>query len=184
MAKRRKTKKTRRRRVGALSFAPTSPLVKFGSILVGYLMAKTINDPINNLTKSINLDGKVIAAAEGVSGYLLAFGPGKKSLLKSLGGGILIGAGAKRIMDSMKTATVTGYGRVPVIGTQRGRGLAGYHSVPVLGSRPTSVNGYESNGMVGMYNSNPKPFSSVMAGVDQAGSGSGITNTSGGGCMA
>lgn len=145
MAKRRSKKRSsgRRRRVGA-ALNPNNPLVKFGSIALGYFLGDKINQPIEKMVGT-KLDGKIVAGAEVGIGFMLAF-RGKKTMVKSLAGGVLIGAGAKKAMAEFGIGGIGPYGRVPV--------LAGaYGNVPVLaGSRNmgsytpnNSLNGYTPN---------------------------------------
>lgn len=178
MAKSKSKKKTtkRRHKVGALSFNANSPLVKYGSLALGFVLANKINPKIDELTKG-KVDDKVLAGASvGLGGYYLFLHKGKKNLPLAIAAGVVAGAGVKRGMDSLKVGGVGGYGQVPVLGSRRRVG--GYQSVPVLGNT-SSMNGYGPEGSIGAYMVNPKP-QNVMAGVD---GGSGITNSGGGGCM-
>jgi hypothetical protein len=161
MAKRRRIGRTlRRRKNGALSFNASSPLVKFGSIAAGYFMSDAINEPIEKAVGD-KVDGKIVAAAEAVAGFLLSM-RGKKTTLKVAAGGILLGAGLKKFLK--ETGVIKGFDDVPVIG--------GYDSVPVLSgytTRPIGINGYTV----------PQPMASkpsVMGGinVNSGGSGSGL----------
>lgn len=177
MARRKKAKKrtSRRRRVGAMSFNPNSPLVKYGSLLLGFVLANKINPAIDKITGG-KIDDKIIAGVSTLGGgYYLFMHKGKKNLIVTAAAGVAAGAGIKRGMAAFGIGSLLGgYGKVPVLGNRR---VAGYHGVPVLGNR---VNGYDAGQMVGAYRSNPKPFPNSMAGVD---TGSGVTNTGGGGCM-
>jgi hypothetical protein len=161
MAKRRRIGRTlRRRKNGALSFNASSPLVKFGSIAAGYFMADKINEAIDK-TVGDKVDGKIVAAAEAVLGFMLSM-RGKKTTLKVAAGGILLGAGIKKALNEF--GVIKGFDDVPVIG--------GYDSVPVLSgytTRPIGINGYTV----------PQPMASkpsVMGGinVNSGGSGSGL----------
>lgn len=183
MAKRKakaKKKTSSRRSVGAMSFNPNSLLVKLGSVAVGFLAADKINEGIDKIIKPNPAkadQGKLVAAGQiGIGGYYNFMHKGKKNLLLAAGTGILAGAGLKRLKDELDTpSAVAGYGQVPVIGRRR---IAGYQGVPVLGYR-TSVNGYDTPGILGGYNVNPKPVN-VMGAVD---GGSGLTNSAGGSMM-
>ncbi len=149
MAKKKGSKKTtrRRRRIGAMSLAAGSPLVKFGSIAAGYLLGDTINQQLIDKIFGTPTDpvktGKTIAIGQiGLGGALLFLKlGGKKSMLVEAGAGILLGAGLKRAMVVFKTGatTMSGYGDVPVIGAYRtpgqlGRKAGGYGDVPVIGA--------------------------------------------------
>lgn len=152
MARKRHHKKThRRRRIGAMSLSATSPLVKYGSIALGYIAATTINNGIDGVVpssmKSNTNYGKLAAVGEVGLGALLAFRKGKKSTIGAIAGGLLIGAGLKRGMSALSSstapATTGGYGQVPVLG--------GYGQVPVIGKR---VAGYTPNQTLGGYTPN------------------------------
>jgi len=174
--KRKKTATRRRRRVGAMALNANSTLMKFAPVIAGFLFADKINPMIDKLTGG-KIDSKLIGAGQTGLGALLVFGKGKKSMLKTLGGGLLLGTGAKRLTQSFGIGRIGGYGNIPVLGNR----VNGYHSVPVLGNR--AVGAYTPNSSVGAYNANPKPFN-VMAGVDTTkGSGSGLS-ASGSDCMA
>lgn len=140
--KKRKAKKTSRRRrsVGALALNASSPLVKYGSIAAGYLLADKINTPIDTAVGS-KIDSKIIAAGQVGLGALLVFKKGgKPSLVKTVLGGVMLGAGAKRGMASFGIGGLGGYQSVPAI--------AGYQNVPAVGSARTRrlVNGMGSHG--------------------------------------
>lgn len=151
----KKRKHSRRHRVGALDLKPGSPIVKFGSIAVGYLLADTINQKLIDKLFGTPTDpvktGKMIAVGQAGIGAALVFMKfGKPSMLKEVLGGILLGSGAKRAMVVFKSgaSTMSGYGDVPVIGAYRapgqlGRKVAGYGDVPVIGaySPNTALNG-------------------------------------------
>jgi hypothetical protein len=168
--KKGKKKTTRRRRVGALSLTASNPLVKFGPIALGYLMADTLNTPIYEAVGD-KVDPKLIAAAQTGLGAFLAFG-GKASVIKSVAGGFLLGSGAKKLMAEMGVGSVGGYGAIPVIG----RRVNGYGSIPVIGKR---MGAYSPNGSLGAYSPNGS-LSNVMAGVmPGSGTGSGMNSASG-----
>lgn len=150
--KKKKSTHRRRRSVGALSMKASSPLVKYGPILLGFLAAKPINTAIDgiipaSLKAKPNFD-KMAGIVEGGLGAYLIFGKtGRASMMKSVLGGIALGAGAKRLMDSLK-AGVAGYGAVPVIGNS----MNGYGKVPVIGNR--KVSGYTPNAALNGYTPN------------------------------
>ena len=153
MARKKHHKKTHRRRrsVGALAMTPSSPLVMLGSVAVGYFGAGAINPLINMLIpatmKTQPMTGKLVAGGQIGIGALLVLGKGKKSVVKTVAGGILAGAGLKRAMVVFAPGTtdtlgayatnsaLNGYGQVPVIGRHRMNGAAvnGYGQVPVIG---------------------------------------------------
>jgi hypothetical protein len=115
-------KKSHRRRVGAMSLSPTSPLVIYGSMALGYFLGDKINTPIDTAVAG-KVDSKIIGVGEAGIGFLLAF-KGKKSTIKTVAGGVLIGAGAKRLLKDF--GVVSGFRQVPV--------LSGFRKVPVIGS--------------------------------------------------
>ena len=126
----KKTTTRRRRRVGAVALLnPSGPLVMYAPILLGYLMADKVNAPIAKLVGD-KLDPKIVAGAEAGLGALLVFSKGKKSLLKSLAGGLLLGAGVKSLMASFGMGGIGPYGNVPVVGA-----IGPYGRVPVVGRR-------------------------------------------------
>jgi hypothetical protein len=104
-----------------MALSPSSALVKYAPIVLGYFMADNVNTPIDTAVGG-KVDSKIIAAGEVGLGYLLAF-KGKKSTIKSVAGGILIGAGLKRGLKDF--GVISGYGKVPIIGS--------YGKVPVIG---------------------------------------------------
>lgn len=196
MAKRKKTHKARRRSVGGMSLNPKSTVVKLVSVAAGYFLADTINGqidkvivpaPVTATSTGFSLDKNtlVMAGQVGIGSYLL-LKKGKASLLTVIPGGLLAGAGLKRALK--KFGIVSGYQSVPIIG--RRHRMAGYQSVPVIGGMPGQlsgtplqlqgfrVNGYRPTGSKGV-----GVMGSMYSGRGVNGSGSGITNTGGGGCM-
>ena len=177
MAKKKK-KAHKHHRVGALSFHPNSPLVKWGSVLLGFLAAKPINTAIDGIVPSSLTTNKNYQKIAGVGqaglGTLLVFKKGKKSLITSLLGGVALGSGAKRALDAFTGSTTGGYGNVEV--------LNGYGRVQVLNGRKTlrgytpnsSLNGYTTNSSL---NGSIKPHQQVMGGMGNA-TGSGINSNS------
>lgn len=160
MARRKRTQKKhhrrRHRRIGALSLNPGSDLVTYGSIAVGFIAGGAINPLINSLVpasfKAKASAGKIISVGQAGVGAALLFMKGKKSLPKTLAGGLLLGSGIKRAMTVFKkdtTDTLGGYGDVPVIGAYSTQGqlgrrrVAGYGDVPVIGAytTPGALNG-------------------------------------------
>lgn len=138
--KRKSSKKTyRRRRVGAVALNASSPLVKYGSIAVGFVLGDKVNALLDKVVPA-NVDGKIVAAGELGLGYFLAFGKGAKSLPKSVLGGIMIGAGIKKGMSSFG---IGGFQMVPAVG--------GYRSVTAVSGTPKRLSGYNAgrNGLNG-----------------------------------
>jgi hypothetical protein len=166
MARRKRhTKKhhRRRRHIGAAGkmLNPAGPLVQYGSIAAGYFVGGKINDAIETATGG-KVDGKIIAAAEVIVGGMLTFGKGKKTMVKSLAGGVLLGAGIKKGLTEF--GVISGFQSVPV--------LAGYQSVPVLGG----YNVPSPGGSLAGYSVPTPMHKSVMGGV-AAENGSGINDT-------
>lgn len=131
MAKRKTKKKggrTTARRVGAASINAENPLIKFGSIALGLVLANKVNEQIDKVTGD-KIDSKIVAAGQGALGAALVFrktkGRGMVPVVLKIAGGVLLGSGVKRAMSSF--------------------GIGGYQSIP-------AVNGYQSipavNGML------------------------------------
>lgn len=134
----KKKKKTAAKRVsGSKSILNVnSPIVIGGSILLGFLAAKPVNEGIDKLTGG-NVDGKIVAAVQGGVGTALILmrkkmGKGM-ALPATIVGGIALGSGAKRAMTEFGIGGLGGYQQVP--------GVAGYQQVPAVG------NGYGGSGM-------------------------------------
>jgi DNA-directed RNA polymerase subunit RPC12/RpoP len=128
MAKKKSKGGRKRRRVGALS--PSSPMVKLGSVAVGFLAANQINALVNKVVPA-SVDAKIVGAGQTGLGALLILSKGRPNIIKTLAGGVLAGSGVKRLAQSMglmpaPAPAVTGYRSVPVIGS--------YGQVPVIGS--------------------------------------------------
>jgi len=142
MAKRKKSKsKTRRRRVGAMAMTATNPIVKYGSIAAGYLLAGKINPLIDKATGT--LDQKIVAGGQVGVGVAYMITKGKKTMPLTVITGIIAGAGLKRAMTAFGIAGIGGYGAVPVIGAGVKR-INGYQNVPVIGGgykTPGQLNG-------------------------------------------
>lgn len=150
MAKRKKSYK-RRRKMGALN--PGSPVVMIASIAAGYFLGNTINGAIDKMLPasmtavpaagaSAGMMSYVPVVAEGGLGAFLLKGKGRKTLIKSGAGGILVGAALHRALK--KFGVITGYQTVPVIG----RRMNGYQSVPVIGGLPNSLTGLPQGDML------------------------------------
>lgn len=158
MAKKRKGAK---RRVGAASLNPGSPIVKLAAIAAGYFLTA---DPVNTAIDKANTKAAtatepagtrvgetVVMGGELGLGALLLLSKSKNKttgLIKTAAGGVLAGAGLKRALK--KFGVIKGYQSVPVIGSRR---MAGYQSVPVIGGVPgqlqgvpPQLNGYRSAG--------------------------------------
>lgn len=140
MAKKKSKKGVKRRRsVGALS--PSSPLVKLGSIALGYLVAaKPANDAIDKAVKGKVSTTIIGAGTTGLGAYFLM--SKKPSLVKSVAGGVVAGIGLKRLKDKFMPANpapvppaVTGFRNVPVVG--------GFRQTPVVAGYNIGSNGYK-----------------------------------------
>jgi hypothetical protein len=169
-AKRKKkgTHKRRHHRMGGLSLkmTATNPIVKYGSIVAGYLLADKINPQIDTLTGG-KVDTKIVAAGEAGIGAFLTFGPGKKSVVKTAAGGFLLGLGIKRGMTAFGIGNALGgYGQIPVIG--------GYGQIPVIGN-VRRMGAYAPNSSIGVYSPNGSLGSqmNVMNGIGSANDGNG-----------
>lgn len=173
MAKKRK-KATGRRRVGASKLNAGNPIVKYGSIALGYFMGDKINSQIDKLTGD-KIDGKIVGGVQAGAGAFLTFGKGKKSMIKTVAGGVLLGSGAKKLMSEFGIGGIGPYGRIPAVAGAYGR-------VPVVAGKRRM--GYTPNEQLGAYNPHGglNGKMKVMAGVSP-GSGSGILNDSPGSDM-
>ena len=131
----RKSKKTaprRRRRVGALAMTANSPLVTYGSIAIGFLAGDKIDEMLMKVVPA-TLDTKLVGGAEVGLGAFLVYGKGKKSMVKTVVGGVLMGAGIKKslrafgvISGYQMIPSVTGYSDVNALGAAPVRKMAGY----------------------------------------------------------
>jgi len=177
MAKKKK-KPVRRPRVGGTGkLNPNNPIIKFGVPIAGFLLGDKIQAPIDKMVGT-KLDGKIVGAAEAGLGAFLVLGK-KKSLVKSIVGGLLVGAGAKKLATEFGIGGLGNvYGRVPVIGNTYGR-------VPVIGGAAKRINGsggYTPNASLNGYSPNQSLSGRVMAGVS-TGSGSMLSNQPGSNMM-
>jgi hypothetical protein len=137
MAK-KKQRRSRRRRVGAMSLNPGSPLVKVASLAAGYFLGDTINTQVDKVLPA----SMTAATATGVTAYVpsilelgvggaLLLMKGKPSIIKTVAGGVIAGAGLRRALK--KAGVVTGFNMVPVI--------AGFNRVPVINGVPAQLSG-------------------------------------------
>lgn len=183
MAKKHHKKKGKhRRRVGAAHLNASSPLVMIGSVAAGYfadqfiginalidgMLPGTITTaavPASGSTPAIpatvtptkTMNNVVMAGQIGLGGYLLL--SKKKSMVKTIAGGVAVGLGARRLLKEMKV--ITGYQDIPVLGS---RGVRGYQDTPVIGNSgfpnalsggyPNALSGYRVNGGMGAYTPN------------------------------
>lgn len=147
---------TRRRRIGASGgkLNANSPVVKWGSVAVGFFLGPKLNAQVTKMIGD-KLDPKIIAGAEAGLGFLLAMRKGKKNLVQTVAGGILLGAGVKLALSEFGIAGIGPYGRVPVIG-------GAYGNVPVIGYRPP---GYTPNHSMAGFSPNGS-LARVMNGVN------------------
>jgi len=147
MAKKRR-KSGRRRRIGAVALRSGSPVVKFGSLAAGYLLADKVQRQIEKLTGT--LDPKIVNGIMAAGGlwYLFMF-RGKKNPALSAVAGLAAGAGTKGLLSDfgvlsgfMSVPVVSGYGDVPAIGN---------YGVPSPASALNGVEGYTvpAGGVIG-----------------------------------
>jgi len=151
MSRRRKrTSSRRRRRIGSVALSANSPLVKFGSIGAGYLLADKINEQLIKITGT--LDPKIVNGVLAAGGlYMLFMNKSKKSTLITALSGVAAGVGAKGLLTEFGVLSgIPVVGNVPVIGNynvpQMSINGVGSYSVPssVVGSVPAS---YEGSGI-------------------------------------
>lgn len=196
MAKRRKKSGRRRsRRVGAFKMGGKDTGLKLAALAGGFFLGDMINGQIDKLlTKTTAATATTPATTSSTPTMLATVGEiglgglllmrkkqaGIMGMVVPVGGGLLAGAGIRRALKTM--GIITGYQSVPVIGRHR---MAGYQSVPVIGKtytppqlsgKPAQLQGYRVNGYT-------SAGSGVMGSVGAVDSGSGITNTGGGGYM-
>ena len=159
MAKRKKKSSGRRHKVGATKLNANSNLVKLAAVAGGYFFSDKINAPIVKMAGD-KVDGKIIGAAEAGIGAYLVLGKGRKTMVKTIAGGVLAGAGIKKLMGEFGIGSINNpYGRVPVIGNNNP-----YGRVPVIaGTR--RVGSYTPNQQLGSYTPNASLSGRVMAGV-------------------
>lgn len=165
---------SRRRRVGAtaLNFSATGPLVKFGSIALGYFYGDKLLAPLKKMIGD-KVDGKIVAVAEGGLGYMLALKRGgKKNMLTALAGGILLGDGIKSLVSSFGVGSIGPYGRVNVVNGP-------YGNTPVINGR-RRLGSYSPNAALNGYT--PSGTLAKVVGAIGNASGSGISNA-GSDCM-
>lgn len=139
-----KRKTSRRRSVGALALNPSSQLVQLGSVAIGYLMATSINGAIDKVVPT-NVDAKLVAAGQVGLGAALVMSK-KKSLVKTVAGGVMAGAGLKRALTAFG---IGGFRNVPAVGN--------FRNVPAIGARRMS--GYTTSAATNLagYNTSRVP---------------------------
>lgn len=144
----------RRRRVGAMALNANSMIVKLGSVALGYVMGEKILAPVKSMIGD-KVDGKIVAGAEGLAGYYLAFKKGgKKGMIQTVAGGILLGDAVKTLMKSFGMGGFGPYGRIPALGNR-----SPYGRIPALGS-------YNPHGTLnGSYNPHGTLSNRMMAGI-------------------
>lgn len=157
MAKKRKKSHRRRRRIGAIAMSASSPLVKYGSIAAGYLVADKVSEQVSKISGDI--DPKIVNGILAAGGlYILFMHRGKKNVLLTALAGLAAGAGAKNLLTEF--GVINGFAEIPTVGDIP---VIGQYAVPQM-----SING------VGGYN-----VPSVMGSVPNAAmeDGSGINST-------
>jgi hypothetical protein len=161
----------RRRRIGAtaLNFSANSPLVKWGSVALGYFMPTLI--PLSKVIGD-KVDPKIVSAGTAGIGLMLTMKRGKKSLPLTILGGYLLGSGVKNAMTAFGIGGIGPYGRVPVIGAP----FSPYGRVPVISGR---MAGYTPNNSLNGYN----PHGTINRVMNGVSSGSGLMNSDSGSSM-
>lgn len=153
MATKRKRTHHRRKRIGAASINPKNPLVLLVSVGAGFLAGDKIYSALDKVipTKSVAATATTPATTTKVVsdtilgggfvgiGALLAL-KGKRTLPKTIAGGIMAGAGLKWALKDQ--GVISGFASVPVVGSMGRKRMAGYQSVNVLGKVPSALNGY------------------------------------------
>jgi len=163
--RRKKSHGRRRRRIGAVALSANSPLVKFGSIAAGYLLADKVNEQIAKVTGT--LDPKIVNGLLAAGGLYFSFmHKGKKSTLIAALAGLAAGVGAKGLLTDF--GVISGFREMPVI--------SGFNDVPVIGNYvPSSGQGAGLAGIADTFGYNVP--ASVLNGVSDYASGSGINCT-------
>lgn len=168
MAKKKTAKKRkptrRRRRIGGLgAMTPSNPIVKYGSMAVGYLLGDKVNEALDKVAGD-KMDGKLLAGLQVFAGLVanqtVPLVKMKPNMILTVAGGVLAGAGVKRGLTEF--GVVNGFFNVPA--------LNGFRAVPALnGFNPTPGQ------QLGGYNPSP---SKVMGSVPMAAmdNGSGINS--------
>lgn len=145
MARRKKSSKksktsSRRRRIGATALNVNNPLVKILPVAVGYFMGNQVNTLLDKVIPA-TLDQKLVGVGQSAVGALIAY-RGKKTMLNTVAGGVLLGSGVKRAMGAFgiggfqSVPVINGYDKVPVIGAPGVSRVGGYTTAPV------ALNGY------------------------------------------
>lgn len=168
--------RSRRRRVGAtaLNLSATGPLVKFGSIALGYFYGAKLLAPLKSMIGD-KLDPKIVAVAEGGLGYMLALRRGgRKNIFTAVAGGLLLGDGLKSLVTSFGVGGIGPYGRVNVVNGP-------YGNTPVInGANRRRLGSYTPNNSLNGYTPSGT-LAKVVGSIGNA-SGSGISNA-GSDCM-
>ncbi len=150
--RRRTTGRRRSKRIGAMSLNPKNPLVLVASVAAGYLASDQIFKVIDKAipTKDTSATDKtqvnvvsdtVLGGGMAAAGGALAL-LGKKSMAKTVAGGVMVGAGLKLVAvdRGWVKASVTGFPSVPSVGRTRRR-MNGFPSVPSVGFTPAALRG-------------------------------------------
>lgn len=194
--KRHTVKRHRRRRhgsVGALKLGGKDSGLKLIALAGGFFLGKQINAAIDKLNTTTTgtpavstnrVNPNMLTVGEiGIGGLLLLRkkSPGMLGTGLQVAGGVLAGAGLRRAIGQL--GFMNGYQSTPVIGRHR---MAGFQSVPVIGQRmppqlsgsrgPAQLQGFRVNGYT-------PTGSGVMGSIGSTDTGSGITNSGGGGYM-
>jgi len=129
--RRRRSKTSRRRRVGAMALNASNPMVQVGSLAAGYFLAGTVNPLIDKVVPATT-NQKLVGGAQAGLGALLLMKKGKKSLPLTVAGGVLAGAGLKRLLVAM--GVVSGFQAVPALGSYRINPVPinGFQKMPVI----------------------------------------------------
>jgi hypothetical protein len=184
MATKRKRTHHRRKRVGAASMNPKNPLILLASVGVGYYFSDQIFGKAMTMVP-IKTTAATATTAASVSPYvsatilgggfvgagaLLAL-KGRRTLPKTIAGGVLAGAGLKGVLKDQ--GVISGFASVPVVGSMGRKRVAGYQSVNVLGKVPSALNGYVTSrtAAMGMVPNSLKGYTTsrmpAMAGFDE-----------------
>ena len=164
MAKRKRSKKSRRRVSGiGAALNPNSPVIGLIALAAGYFMADTINTQVDKAfpaSLDTTLDGYAKPGVKIAAGGAYLALAKRKKLYFSIPAGLLAGAGLKQAL--VKAGVVSGFQAVPVI--------AGYQAVPVIAGMPSQLSGHRVNGMPPQLSGHRvNGDSKVMAGIGSVG---------------
>jgi len=137
--RRRKSTGRRRRRISGVSMNANSPIIKYGSLAGGYLLADKINEQLVKLTGT--LDPKIVNGVLAAGGlYYMFLHKGKKNTAIVVASGLAAGTGIKGLLTEF--GVVSGFRDMPVVNGFNNVPTVGKYSVP-SGALNGIPNGYK-----------------------------------------